>query len=228
MNYIILTNGNADNKLIGSIIKRKLEESDICYSYIYSSMDDQGSTVGIEFYLKENIFFQYDPHSVIIKLNKKDTIIVIPVWMFKDNYDRWDDTDKESFKFFNSISSSLSYHNSHIMNQSQVDSIIFYKDCVNCCLAKCYTEANTEAVHHDTEESNMNNQTKFYLPKIKKVIFNNPATIVFWADGTKTVVKVQGKDKYDREKGLSLCIAKKALGNNYNWYDRFDRWLKEE
>ena len=27
--------------------------------------------------------------------------------------------------------------------------------------------------------------------EIKKVIYNNPATIVFWADGTKTVVKAK-------------------------------------
>jgi len=30
--------------------------------------------------------------------------------------------------------------------------------------------------------------------EIKKVIFKNPATIVFWADGTKTVVKAKNED----------------------------------
>lgn len=48
--------------------------------------------------------------------------------------------------------------------------------------------------------------------EIKKVIFNNPATIVFWADGTKTVVKAKNED-FDPEKGLAMAIAKKALGN---------------
>ena len=51
------------------------------------------------------------------------------------------------------------------------------------------------------------------LPQINKVIYNDPATIIFWADGTKTVVQCQPEDEYDPEKGLALAIAKKALGN---------------
>ena len=35
---------------------------------------------------------------------------------------------------------------------------------------------------------------------IQEVIFNKPATIVKWDDGTKTVVKCGKYDKYDREK----------------------------
>ena len=60
---------------------------------------------------------------------------------------------------------------------------------------------------------------------IKKVIFNNPATIVLWADGTKTVVKKQKGDRYDKEKGLAMCIAKKALGNKGNYCNVFKEWL---
>lgn len=62
---------------------------------------------------------------------------------------------------------------------------------------------------------------------IKKVIFNDPATIVLWNDGTKTVVKCQEGDTYDKEKGLALCIAKKALGNKSNFNNEFKRWLEE-
>lgn len=50
---------------------------------------------------------------------------------------------------------------------------------------------------------------------IKKVIFNYPATIVLWEDGTKTVVKCTQDEPYDPEKGLALCVAKRALGDNY-------------
>ena len=50
---------------------------------------------------------------------------------------------------------------------------------------------------------------------IKKVKFNPPATIVFWTDNTKTVVKCSGED-YDPEKGLAMCICKKMLGNKGN------------
>lgn len=63
---------------------------------------------------------------------------------------------------------------------------------------------------------------------IKRVIFNAPATIVLWADGTKTVVKCGEKDEYDPEKGLAMCIAKKALGNEGNYYNVFKEWLPEE
>ena len=63
------------------------------------------------------------------------------------------------------------------------------------------------------------------LPKIKKVIFNAPATIVIWRDDTKTVVKCQEGETYDKEKGLALCLAKKALGNRYDYYDIFKKWL---
>lgn len=47
----------------------------------------------------------------------------------------------------------------------------------------------------------------------KRVIFNPPATVVLWEDGTKTVVKCDPKDTFDEMKGLALCYMKKALGN---------------
>ena len=43
---------------------------------------------------------------------------------------------------------------------------------------------------------------------IIKIIFNPPATIVFWDDGDKTVVKVHN-EAFDREKGLAMAIIKK-------------------
>ncbi len=64
--------------------------------------------------------------------------------------------------------------------------------------------------------------------KIKKVIFNDPATIVFWSDGTKTVVKCGANDAFDPEKGLAMAISKKFLGNNYKAYGRFKKWLPKE
>lgn len=70
------------------------------------------------------------------------------------------------------------------------------------------------------------NTTK--LPKIKNVIFNEPATIILWADGTKTVVKCQEGEGYDPEKGLAMAISKKALGNKGNYCEVFKKWLPEE
>ena len=62
---------------------------------------------------------------------------------------------------------------------------------------------------------------------IKKVKFNPPATIVFWTDNTKTVVKCNGED-YDPEKGLAMCISKKVLGDKGNYYEVFKKWLPKE
>ena len=64
--------------------------------------------------------------------------------------------------------------------------------------------------------------------KIKNVIFNDPATIVFWADGTKTVVKAQGDDIFDPEKGLAMAISKKALGNKGNYCNELKKWLPKK
>lgn len=62
---------------------------------------------------------------------------------------------------------------------------------------------------------------------IKKVKFNPPATIVFWTDNTKTVVKCKRED-YDPEKGLAMCICKKVLGDKGNYYEVFKKWLPKK
>ena len=66
-----------------------------------------------------------------------------------------------------------------------------------------------------------------YMPvlAIKDVIFNPPATIVFWMDGTKTVVKDQGEVFYDPEKGMAMAVAKKAFGNQGNYYNQFKKYI---
>lgn len=60
-----------------------------------------------------------------------------------------------------------------------------------------------------------------YIPWPRDVIFNAPATIVFWDDGTKTVVKCMEWDEYDPEVGLALCFCKKVMGDGYK------RWFKD-
>jgi len=48
---------------------------------------------------------------------------------------------------------------------------------------------------------------------ITKILYREPATIVFWNDGTKTVAKCHGVDKYSPETGLSICCLKKLVGS---------------
>ena len=59
--------------------------------------------------------------------------------------------------------------------------------------------------------------------RIEKVIFHDPATIVFWKDGTKTVVKAGTDEYFDKEKGLAMAISKKVLGNKGNYYNTFKK-----
>lgn len=68
----------------------------------------------------------------------------------------------------------------------------------------------------------------FQFPEIKNVIFHDPATIVFWSDGSKTIVKCQDDDIFDPEKGLAMAISKKVLGNKSNFNNEFKKWLPEE
>lgn len=81
---------------------------------------------------------------------------------------------------------------------------------------------------------------------IKEVIFQNPATIVYWTDGTKTVVNcmdnaeikkkiVDGKetivrkprkcDTYSKEVGLAMAISKKWAGNEGNYNKIFREFI---
>lgn len=60
------------------------------------------------------------------------------------------------------------------------------------------------------------------IPDIKNVIFNPPATIVFWVDGTKTVVKCMQGREFDKWEGLSMAICKKLYGKRFK--RTFKKW----
>ena len=67
----------------------------------------------------------------------------------------------------------------------------------------------------------------YFWPEVKKVIFNDPATIVYWKDGTKTVVKCQNGDDFDPEKGFAMAFLKKCWGNKGNFNDNLRKIMKE-
>lgn len=96
---------------------------------------------------------------------------------------------------------------------------------------------NYGAIYHEMnkkkESKNMNKidyRRKRGLERIKKVIFNDPITVVFWNDGTKTIVKCGEDESYDPEKGLAMAISKYFFDNEGWYYDVFRKWLpiKEE
>jgi len=51
------------------------------------------------------------------------------------------------------------------------------------------------------------------VPEIEKVIFNNPTTIVLWADGTKTIVRCGKDETFYEDAGLSAAVSKKLFGS---------------
>ena len=90
-----------------------------------------------------------------------------------------------------------------------------------------YPKAFYDAIDTDAAYVRERARTKNVDPfAIKKVIFNDPATIVLWKDGTKTVVKCQEGDTFDPEKGLSMAIAKKAYGNKGSYCDVIKKWTE--
>ena len=51
------------------------------------------------------------------------------------------------------------------------------------------------------------------IPDVDRVIFSPPATIVFWTDGTKTVVKAMEGEKYEKYAGFAMACMKKLFGS---------------
>lgn len=51
------------------------------------------------------------------------------------------------------------------------------------------------------------------IPDVDHIIFNPPATIVFWDDGTKTVVKCMEDQPYEKYAGFAMACMKKMFGS---------------
>lgn len=66
------------------------------------------------------------------------------------------------------------------------------------------------------------------LPKVKKIIFSGPCTIVFWGDNTKTVVKCSDEDDDDPYTAVAYAYMKKIFGSNNQFKKFVDRFLPEE
>ena len=86
--------------------------------------------------------------------------------------------------------------------------------------AQKYREACKEIktyAKNNEEETKMERRSRTYVNptdrfRIKDILFNGPATVVIWMDGTKTVVKLQNDEVYDQEKAIAMAISRRALG----------------
>lgn len=77
------------------------------------------------------------------------------------------------------------------------------------------------------EATKKKEETNMTAASIKNVIFNPPATIVFWTDGSKTVVKCNAKDEFDPEKGIAMAIAKRCADNSDGFYVEIKAWIEK-
>ena len=50
------------------------------------------------------------------------------------------------------------------------------------------------------------------MPAVKSVIFNKNATVVYFADGTRAIVRKSAQDEYNREHAVVYAIVKRAYG----------------
>lgn len=93
-----------------------------------------------------------------------------------------------------------------------------------------YTTMAIDYSRQSTERAEKNDIVRFGMcnVSIRKVIFNDPATVVLWSDGTKTVVKCGPEDTFDMEKGLAMAIVKKMAGNDNRFHKVFKQYLKKK
>ena len=142
---------------------------------------------------------------------------------------------REIINYLRTILTVPGYDNEQIMHFLDIDRVLLY-DLISSTVdhrtirinwsepvSGCLTGAFFIDTHHDAWKN------PCCVPQIKKVIYNPPATIIYWADDTKTVVQCQEGDIYDSEKGLALAIAKKALGNTpRKLNDVLHKWKAEK
>lgn len=58
---------------------------------------------------------------------------------------------------------------------------------------------------------NRDKQTRDLIRTIKEIRYNGPATIIFWNDGAKTVVKCENETVNDPVVGFLMAVNKKLL-----------------
>lgn len=136
--------------------------------------------------------------------------------MYDIYYGRYRDTDQTvlSKQLLNSIYGRVSMNRDvkNVVVNADSSVTVFYTDGSYTKIGNGFVESGRQSALH----------------KIKNVIFNNPATIVFWVDGTKTVVKCGKDDKFDPEKGLAMAISKYFFDNAGYYNDVFKKWIPKK
>lgn len=82
-------------------------------------------------------------------------------------------------------------------------------------------DANTGKKYYDYTQASAAYRSAF---GIDKVVYSQPATIVFWKDGSKTVVKCSENDVFDPLAGIAFAVMRKVYGKEYR---KIEKYAKE-
>ena len=77
-----------------------------------------------------------------------------------------------------------------------------------------YVKVPSNHIVIDFDRTNYQSKHFTFVPSIKKVIFNPPATIILWEDGTKTVVKAMKSVEFNPYYGFTAAVTKKVFDSN--------------
>ena len=67
-----------------------------------------------------------------------------------------------------------------------------------------------------TEYEDYQRLKKNHFLGITKVVFNDPVTVILWADGTKTIVRNMDGTEFNPYHGFCAAVTKKIIGENHN------------
>ena len=82
-----------------------------------------------------------------------------------------------------------------------------------------WTTTTTYPIKHDKDGetticTNKFNSSSNILDDIERVIFNEPATVIIFKDGSKVQVKACSKDPFSKENGIRNALLKRAFAND--------------
>lgn len=120
-------------------------------------------------------------------------------------------TDEFTQKNFDRLTNFLNLYDdciTYLFNGSAMSFACDDQEVADALISRIHNLANKK-----TKDLAISSNSLYNTFEIKDIKVNGPATIVFWSDGTKTVVKCGPNDSYDAEKAVAMCFMKKALGS---------------
>lgn len=93
--------------------------------------------------------------------------------------------------------------------------------------ARVRVSPKTSTTYATSSDIFVNKGFDFYNIKIKRIVFNPPATVIIWGDNTKTVVKCAEDDEFNPEIGVAMCYMKKIYGSRHAFSKKVESYIEE-